>query len=114
MISPKLTVLMATMAVLGASAPAAFADNSYDPSDPSVTVSVDQDIDRNNEISQSITQSNEACTNTVVAIEDDDGDQTVYSEQSNDCEVYQSNEAEQEAEIDDESYNELFNIALFD
>ena len=73
---------------------------------------VDQDVDRNNEISQSITQSNEACTNTLVAIEDDEGDQDVYSEQSNKCYVEQSNEAEQEAEIDDESYNEIFNTAF--
>ena len=72
---------------------------------------VDQDVDRNNEISQSITQSNEACTNTLVAIEDDEGDQDVYSEQSNKCYVEQSNEAEQEAEIDDESYNEITNEA---
>ena len=73
---------------------------------------VDQDVDRNNEISQSITQSNEACTNTVAACEDDEGDQSVDSEQSNKCFVVQSNEAEQEAEIDDESYNEIFNTAF--
>jgi hypothetical protein len=104
MISPRLTVLMATMAVLGASAPAAFANNSYDPSDPSVTVNVD----RNNEIDQSIEQSNEACTNTLVAIEDGKGDQYVDAYQKNKCYVEQSNYASQYADIDDFSYNEIY------
>ena len=103
MISPKLTVLMAAMAVLGASAPAAFANSSYDPSDPSVTVNVE----RNNEIDQEITQSNEACTNTVLASEDGKGDQYVDAYQKNKCYVEQSNEAEQEAYIDDYSFNKI-------
>ena len=72
---------------------------------------VDQDVDRNNEISQSITQSNEACTNTLVAIEDDEGDQYVESDQRNKCVVFQSNDAEQDAEIEDESENYLENFA---
>ena len=103
MISPKIAMLTALMAVssMGVYAVPALAQQD-----------VTQDIDRNNEIDQSIEQSNEACTNTLVAIEDDEGDQDVYSEQSNKCYVEQSNEAEQEAEIDDESYNEIFNTAF--
>jgi hypothetical protein len=103
MVSPKLTVLMAVMAVLRASAPAAFANNSYDPSDPSVTVNVE----RNNENDQSIDQTNEACTNTVKASEDGKGDQYVEAYQKNKCYVEQSNEAEQEADIDDYSLNRI-------
>src|SRR3712207_4081032 len=98
MISPKIAMFAAIMAVasLGlTTAPAALAQD------------VDQEVERNNEIEQSITQSNEACTNTVVAIEDDEGDQDVDADQSNECVVYQSNEAEQEAEIEDESINSI-------
>ena len=73
---------------------------------------VDQEVERNNEIEQEITQSNEACTNTVVAVEDDEGDQYVEAYQYNDCYVEQSNEAEQEAEIEDESENLLANLAI--
>ena len=75
--------------------------------------SLEQDIERNNEIEQSITQSNEACTNTLVAAEGGEGDQSVDSDQSNKCFVVQSNEAEQDAEIEDESENFLFNLAAF-
>ena len=77
---------------------------------PALAQDVDQDIERNNEIEQSITQSNEACTNTVVAAEGGEGDQDVYADQYNDCYVEQSNEAEQEAEIEDESFNFLANL----
>jgi hypothetical protein len=104
MISPKMVVLTALMAATSLGAYAV----------PALAQDVDQDVERNNEISQSITQSNEACTNTVVAVEDDEGDQYVEAYQSNKCYVEQSNEAEQEAEIDDESYNEIFNINLQD
>jgi hypothetical protein len=105
MISPKIAMLTAMMAVstVGMTAVPALAQE----------LSLDQDIDRNNEIDQSIEQSNEACTNTLVAAEDDEGDQYVESEQENECEVYQSNEAEQEAEIEDESTNFLANFAGF-
>jgi acyl-coenzyme A synthetase/AMP-(fatty) acid ligase len=104
MISPKIAMLTAMMAVstVGMTAVPALAQ-----------FSLDQDVDRNNEIDQSIEQSNEACTNTLVAIEDDEGDQSVDSEQENECEVYQSNEAEQEAEIEDESTNFVANFAGF-
>ncbi|MDQ5875886.1 MAG: hypothetical protein M3288_03505, partial [Thermoproteota archaeon] len=44
---------------------------------PALAQDVDQDVERNNEIEQSITQSNEACTNTVVAAEGGYGDQYV-------------------------------------
>ena len=94
---------MAVMAELGASASASFANNSYDPSDPSVTVNVE----RNNENDQSIDQTNEACTNTVKASEDGKGDQNVEAYQKNKCYVEQSNEAEQEADIDDYSLNRI-------
>jgi len=59
--------------------------------------------------SQFIAQSNEACTNTVVASEEDDGDQDVYADQSNKCKVYQSNYADQDANIND--FSETFNFA---
>jgi hypothetical protein len=72
---------------------------------------MDQDIDRNNEIDQSIAQSNEACTNSLVAIEDDEGDQSVNSGQENACLAFQSNGAEQKAKIDDQSTNFLANFA---
>jgi hypothetical protein len=40
MISTKLTALIAAIAVVGVSAPAALADSSYyDPTDPSISVS---------------------------------------------------------------------------
>jgi hypothetical protein len=100
MISPKLAVLTAFMAVSGMGAIPALA----------------QDISDDDSISQSITQSNEACTNTVVAIssasaDDNDfsGDNTAESEvevdadQSNKCKVFQSNFANQEAEIESEN-----------
>jgi hypothetical protein len=104
MISPKIAMLTAMMAVstVGMTAVPALAQ-----------FELDQDIDRNNEIDQSVTQSNEACTNTLVAAEGGEGDQSVDSEQENDCYVEQSNEAEQEAEIEDESTNFLANIAAF-
>ena len=94
---------MAAMAVVGASAPAAFANSSYDPSDPSVTVNVD----RNNENNQSIDQDNEACTNTIKASEDGKGDQYIDADQKNKCYVDQSNYATQYADIDDYSFNKI-------
>ena len=105
MISPKIAMLTAMMAVstVGISAV------------PALAQEIDQDIDRNNQIAQLIEQSNEACTNTLVAAEDNEGDQTVYSDQSNKCYVEQSNDAEQDAEIEDESENFLANVfAVFD
>jgi hypothetical protein len=105
MISPKIAMFAALMAV---------ATLGLTTAGPAMAQDVEQDIERNNEIDQEITQSNEACTNTVVAIEDDEGDQDVYADQSNKCVVFQSNEAEQEAEIDDESTNFLANLNFQD
>jgi hypothetical protein len=104
MISPKIAMFAALMAVASLGLTTA----------PALAQDVDQEIERNNEIEQEITQSNEACTNTVAAFEDDEGDQDVYADQSNKCVVYQSNEAEQEAEIDDESTNFLANLNFQD
>jgi hypothetical protein len=105
MISPKIAMLTAMMAVstVGMTAVPALAQD----------FELEQVIERNNQIGQSIQQSNEACTNTLVAIEDDEGDQSVKSEQSNKCLVFQGNEAEQEAEIEDESFNIPVNFAGF-
>ena len=102
MISPKLAVLTALMAVSSMGAIPALAQDDTN------------DVD--NVISQAISQSNEACTNTVVAIasasaDDNDfsDDNTAESEvevdadQSNKCKVFQSNDAEQEAEIESEN-----------
>jgi hypothetical protein len=66
----------------------------------------DKDGVSSNSISQSITQSNEACTNTLTATEDGPGDQDVDSDQSNNCTVQQSNSATQQATIVDENSNE--------
>ena len=114
MISAKLAVLMATMAVIGAGAlPMAPMAAATVIGDPRGDQEAGVEIERNNEIEQTIEQSNEACTNTVVAAEGGEGDQSVDSDQSNKCFVVQSNEAEQDAEIEDESENFLFNLAAF-
>ena len=99
MISPKLVALTALMAAtsMGAFAVPALAQD--------ITVSQSRGDNIN---SQFIAQSNEACTNTVVASEDDDGDQNVYADQSNKCKVYQSNSAYQSANINDNSFTSNF------
>jgi hypothetical protein len=101
MISPKLAMLTALMAAtsMGAFAVPALAQD--------ITVEQERGDNVN---SQFIAQSNEACTNTVLASEDDEGDQSVYAEQKNKCEVYQSNSASQYANINDFSgtFNEAF------
>ena len=99
MISPKLVALTALMAAtsMGAFAVPALAQE--------ITVSQSRGDNIN---SQFIAQSNEACTNTVVASEDDDGDQNVYADQSNKCKVYQSNSAYQSANINDNSFTSNF------
>jgi hypothetical protein len=88
MISSKLAILTALMAATSMAAVPALAE--------------DVDIDSNS-IGQSITQSNEACTNTLTATEDGPGDQEVDAAQSNNCSVFQSNFAAQQATIEDES-----------
>jgi glucose dehydrogenase len=104
MISPKLAMLTAFMA---AASVGAFAV-------PAMAQDIDQDISRDNTNNQFIAQSNEACTNTVVAGEDNSGDQYVRADQSNKCYVDQSNYAEQYANIEDNSRNGLFNFAFQD
>jgi hypothetical protein len=100
MISPKLAVLTALMAVSSMGAIPALA----------------QDVDSS--VSQSITQSNEACTNTIAAVADADADAAsvfgdadadadadvdIDADQSNYCKVYQSNDAENDADVDIET-----------
>ena len=96
MISPKLAALTALMAVSSMGAVPALA----------------QDVDSS--VSQSITQSNEACTNTAVNIADAEaasvvGDADAEAEaeqdvdQSNKCKVTQSNDADQDADVEIET-----------
>jgi hypothetical protein len=113
MISPKWAVLVAAFALVGAvSLPTtAFAQDftGNDGDDESQNASVE--IERNNEIEQSIEQEQEACTNEAeVSLSDDDvvdvfGDNEAEVEQSNDCFVIQNQEAENNAAILDESEN---------
>jgi hypothetical protein len=113
MISPKWAVLVAAFALVGAvSLPTtAFAQDFMgdDGDDESQNASVE--IERNNEIEQSIEQEQEACTNEAeVSLSDDDvvdigGDNEAEVEQSNECEVDQSQEATNEAAILDFSEN---------
>ena len=69
------------------------------------------DIERNNDIEQSIEQSQEACTNEAeVSVSDDDvvdigGENEAEVEQSNECVVDQSQSAANVASIDDNSIN---------
>ena len=99
MISPKMVALTALMAAtsLGAYAVPALAQD--------ITVGQSRGDDINN---QFIAQSNEACTNTVVASESGDGDQSVGVDQSNKCYVEQENNAFQVATIDDFSFTDNF------
>ena len=106
MISPKLAILMATIAVVGAGAiPMAPMALAQDEDSQSV------EIERNNEIEQEIKQKQEACTNEAdVSVSDDDvidiaGENEASVEQSNVCEVTQSQEATNTAVIVDESIN---------
>ena len=115
MISTKLTVLMATMAVIGAGAlpmaPMAAATVIGDPQETDQEAGVE--IERNNEIEQSIEQSQEACTNEAeVSLSDEDGididgDNSADVEQTNVCDVDQSQSATNTAAIVDESTNNL-------
>jgi hypothetical protein len=99
MISPKLVALTALMAATSMGAYAV----------PALAQDIDVEQERGDNInSQFIAQSNEACTNTVVASEDDEGDQYVEAYQSNKCYVEQSNYADQDAYINDYSYTSNF------
>src|SRR5918992_5792420 len=120
MISPKLVVLMATMAVIGVgltgATPLAMAQQSSDGTDGGSIIIVPDVawiIERNNEIEQSISQEQEACTNEAeVSVSDDDGididgDNSADVEQTNVCDVDQSQSATNNAAIVDESTNNL-------
>ena len=112
MISPKLAILMATMAVVGAGAlpiaPMALAD---DPRDGDDSQSVE--IERNNEIEQSIDQEQEACTNEAEAeIDDGDlvdivGDNEAEADQFNFCDVDQTQTGTNAGAIEDLSFNDF-------
>ena len=121
MISPKLVVLMATMAMIGVgltgATPLAMAQQSSDGTDGGSIIilpDISWIIDRNNEIEQSIEQEQEACTNEAdVSVSDDDdvvdigGENEAEVEQSNECVVDQSQSATNNAAIVDESTNNL-------
>ena len=99
MISPKLVALTALMAATSMGAYAV----------PALAQDIDVSQSRGDNVnSQFIAQSNEACTNTVVAIEEDDGDQEVDADQKNKCKVFQSNTAFQSANIEDNSFTSNF------
>ena len=101
MISPKLVALTALMAATSMGAYAV----------PALAQDIDVSQSRGDNVnSQFIAQSNEACTNTVLASESGDGDQEVKADQSNKCKVFQSNFASQFANIEDNSatFNSAF------
>ena len=106
MISPKWAVLMAAFALVGAITVPTTALAQDDESQ-----NAEVDIERNNEISQSIEQSQEACTNEAqVSVSDDDeeqegGDNSASVSQSNECDVTQTQSATNNAAIVDESEN---------
>lgn len=107
MILPKLAVLVAAFALVGAiTVPTTALAQDVDESQ-----NAEVDIERNNEIEQSIEQEQEACTNEAeVSISDDDvigigGENEAEVEQSNDCIVVQNQEATNTAVIVDESVN---------
>jgi hypothetical protein len=105
MISPKLAVLMATMALIGIGAGALPMAAAQQESDV--------EVDRSNNINQEIKQKQEACTNEAdVNVSDDDlidigGDNEAEVEQENDCLVTQTQDAANVGDIDDFSDNDL-------
>jgi hypothetical protein len=115
MISPKWAILVAAFAIVGVvSLPGnAFAQEGDDESQ-----SASVEIERNNEIEQSIEQEQEACTNEAeVSLSDDDvvdigGENEAEVDQSNFCFVEQSQEANNVAAIEDNSEN-TFDIEQF-
>jgi hypothetical protein len=106
MISPKLAVLMATMAMIGIGAGALPMAAAQQESDV--------EVDRSNNINQEIKQKQEACTNEAdVNVSDDDylldiaGDNEAEAEQFNFCEVAQTQDAANVGTITDESDNDV-------
>jgi sensor domain CHASE-containing protein len=105
MISPKLAVLMATMAMIGigtGALPMAAAQQASEV-----------DVERNNEIDQSIKQKQEACTNEAeTSLSDDDGvdivgDNEAEAEQFNLCAVTQTQTGTNTAAVVDNSDNDV-------
>ena len=108
MMSPKLAVLMTTLALVGAVSPVlASATNGDHEDDPDNSVSVE----RNNEIEQSNDIDQYACTNEQDnEAENEGGDQLAVigaGDQSNDCVVTQGAEARNDAAIVDASTNDI-------
>jgi hypothetical protein len=109
MMSPKLAVLMTTLALVGAVSPAlAAATSDRGDDDPSNSVSVE----RNNEIEQSNDIEQYACTNEQDnEAENEDGDDQVAvvagGNQSNDCVVVQAATANNTGAIVDGSTNNV-------
>ena len=111
MISPKLAVLMTTLALVGAAASPTMAlatDDGRDGHDDGDSVSVE----RNNEIEQSNEIEQEACTNeqeTEAENEGDDGQVAVATggDQSNSCVVVQGASATNTGAIVDASTNDI-------
>ncbi len=112
MMSPKLAVLMTTLALVGAVSPAlasSYRRTTHDghDEDPSNSVSVE----RNNEIEQSNDIEQYACTNDQDnEAENEGGDQIAVigaGDQSNDCVVVQAATASNTAAIVDNSTNDI-------
>jgi hypothetical protein len=110
MISAKLVVLMATMAMIGVgltgATPLAMAQQSSDGTDGGSIIilpDITWIIDRNNEIEQSIEQDQEACTNIAGTFIPGGG--VLSQVQSNDCVAVQNQEATNNAAIEDNSVN---------
>ncbi len=112
MISPKLAVLMTTIALMGAVSPVLASATSGDhEDDPDNSVSVE----RNNSIKQHNEQEQYACTNeqdneAENEADDVDDDQVAAAfggDQSNDCVVVQAAEASNDAAIVDTSDNDI-------
>ena len=106
--SPKLAVLMTTLALVGAVSPVlASATSDRGDDDPSNSVSVE----RNNEIEQSNDIEQYACTNEQDnEAENEGGDQIAVigaGDQSNDCTVVQGASASNTAAIVDNSTNDI-------
>ena len=106
--SPKLAVLMTTLALVGAVGSPLLAAATNGNDDPSNAVSVE----RNNSIKQSNDVEQYACTNEQDngADNEDGGDQVAViggGDQSNDCVVVQGATASNDAAIVDTSTNDI-------
>jgi hypothetical protein len=105
MISPKLAVLMATFAMIGIGSGAL-------PMAAALQAA-EIEVERNNQLDQSIKEKQEACTNEAeVELSDDDfvdivGDNEAEVEQENNCIVAQDQVAANAGGIEDNSLNEL-------